>query len=81
MTATRFLLVAMIVSGLLGCTTGEKSGGGLHLGADGSFHPDGTAGIANYTGQGDSGEGWAGDSEGEGGPSAEKPVANDRVPH
>jgi hypothetical protein len=31
-------------------------------------HPDGTAAIANYTGQSDSGQGWAGNADGEGGP-------------
>jgi hypothetical protein len=61
---------------LAGCS----SNGPLHLGSDGSFHPDGTAGIADYTGQGDGGEGWAGDSSGEGGPSAELPAANDFKP-
>jgi hypothetical protein len=61
-------------SALLGCAK-------IGLGPDGSFHPDATAGIADYTGQGDSGEGWAGDSEGEGGPSAVQPDAVDERPH
>ena len=40
------------------------------FGCDGAVHPDGTAAIANYTGQGHSGQGWAGNADGEGGPSA-----------
>jgi hypothetical protein len=75
MIATKSLLALALAGGLLGCT----ADGIPHLGADGSFHPDATAGIAAYTGQGDGGQGWAGDSDGEGGPSAEKPVAADRV--
>jgi hypothetical protein len=75
MTATKLLLALTLAGGLLGCTAN-----GPHLGADGSFHPDGTAGIAGYTGQGDGGQGWAGDSDGEGGPSAEQPVAADHMP-
>jgi hypothetical protein len=75
MTATKLLLALALAGGLVGCT----AGGGPHLGGDGSVHPDGTAGIADYTGQGESGEGWAGNSDGEGGPSAEKPVADDRI--
>jgi hypothetical protein len=76
MTATKALWVLALAGGLLGCTTG----GTPHLGADGSFHPDATARIAGFTGQGDSGEGWAGNSDGEGGPSAEQPVSDDRFP-
>ena len=75
MIAMKLLPALALAAGLLGCT----ADGTPHLGADGSFHPDGTAAIADYTGQGDSGEGWAGDSEGEGGPSAEKPAADDRI--
>jgi hypothetical protein len=52
MTATKSLLALALAGGLLGCTAS-----GPHLGADGSFHPDATAGIAGYTGQGDGGEG------------------------
>lgn len=37
-------------------------------------------GIAGYTGQGHGGEGWAGDSSGEGGPSAELSAADDLTP-
>jgi hypothetical protein len=76
MKATKSLLALALAGGLLGCT----AGGTPHLGADGSLHPDATAGIAGYTGQGDGGQGWAGDSDGEGGPSAEQPVADDRTP-
>jgi hypothetical protein len=50
------------------------------LGCDGAVHPDGTAAIANYTGQGDSGQGWAGNADGEGGPSAIPPLASDLSP-
>jgi hypothetical protein len=50
------------------------------LGCDGSVHPDGTAAIANYTGQGDSGQGWAGNADGEGGPSAIPPLPSDLAP-
>jgi hypothetical protein len=64
---------------LLGCT-GVGSNGSVGLGPDGSIHPDATASIAGYTGQGHGGEGWAGDSSGEGGPSAELPAADDLIP-
>ena len=47
------------------------------LGYDGAVHPDGTAAIANYTGQGHSGQGWAGNADGEGGPSAIPPLPSD----
>jgi hypothetical protein len=50
------------------------------LGCDGAVHPDGTAAIANYTGQGDSGQGWAGNADGEGGPSAIPPLPSDLSP-
>ena len=72
--AARLLCALAIASTLPGCSNGG-------LGPDGSFHPDATAGIADYTGQGDSAEGWAGDSEGEGGPSAVQPDAADQRPH
>ena len=74
------LWVSICAGTLIGCTAGTGSNGSLGLGPDGSFHPDGTAGIAGYTGQGHGGEGWAGDSEGEGGPSAERPAADDLTP-
>ena len=35
----------------------------------GNIDPDGTAAISSFTGQGESGEGWIGNSNGEGGPS------------
>jgi hypothetical protein len=72
-------LWALICFGtLVGCATG--SNGSLSLGRDGSFHPDATARIAGFTGQGDGAEGWAGNSDGEGGPSAELPAADDLIP-
>jgi hypothetical protein len=54
--------------------------GTMVLGCDGSVHPDGTAAIANYTGQGESGQGWAGNADGEGGPSAIPPLLSDLSP-
>lgn len=72
------LWILICAGALVGCTAG--SNGSLGLGPDGSFHPDGTAGIAGYTGQGHGGEGWAGDSSGEGGPSAELPAADNLTP-
>jgi hypothetical protein len=74
------LWILIFAGTLVGCTAGAGSNRSLGLGPDGSFHPDRTAGIAGYTGQGDGGEGWAGDSEGEGGPSAERPAADDLTP-
>jgi hypothetical protein len=50
------------------------------LGCDGAEHPDRTAAIANYTGQGDSGQGWAGNADGEGAPSAITPLPSDLSP-
>jgi hypothetical protein len=50
------------------------------LGCDGAVHPDGTAAIANYTGQGHGGQGWAGNAGGEGGPSAIPPLPSDLSP-
>ncbi len=50
------------------------------MGCDGAVHPDGTAAIANYTGQGDGGQGWAGNADGEGGPSAIPPLPSDLSP-
>jgi hypothetical protein len=62
-------LWALLLCGALpGCVAGNNSNGAMHWGADGSIHPDFTAGIADYTGQGHAGEGWAGNSSGEGGP-------------
>ena len=49
-------------------------------GCDGAVHPDRTAAIANYTGQGDSGQGWAGNADGEGGPSSIPPLPSDLSP-
>jgi predicted small secreted protein len=69
------LWVLICAGTLSGCSNGS-----MGLGPDGSFHPDGTAGIAAYTGQGEGGEGWAGDSSGEGGPSAELPTHGDLSP-
>jgi hypothetical protein len=68
------LLCALAAIGLLAGCRAEG------FGKDGSIHPDPTEGIADYTGQGSSGEGWAGDSSGEGGPSAEQPLADTRLP-
>jgi hypothetical protein len=79
MTATKLLGTLVLAGTLVGCTAGAPTDGSLRLGSDGSFHPDATASISNYTGHGDSGEGWAGDSEGEGGPSAELPTTKDRI--
>ncbi len=70
----RQLWILAVVGPLLGCSN-------LGIGSDGSFHPDATANFANYTGQGDGGTGWAGDEDGEGGPSAIPPVADDKKPH
>lgn len=78
--AAKALWILICAGTLGGCTAGAGSNGSLGLGRDGSFHPDGTASIAGYTGQGDGGEGWAGDSDGEGGPSAERPAADDLIP-
>ena len=54
--------------------SGCAPNGMMVLGHDGAVHPDGTVAIANYTGQGDSGQGWAGNADGEGGPSAIPPL-------
>lgn len=70
------LWVPLLASPLVGCSTGS----GLGLGSDGSFHPDATAPISDYTGQGHDGEGWAGNSNGEGGPSAVQEAPSDAVP-
>ena len=35
----------------------------------GNIDPDGTAAISSFTGQGEFGEGWIGNSNGDGGPS------------
>jgi hypothetical protein len=76
--AAKPLWVLICTGALLGCAAG--SNGSLGLGRDGSFHPDATASIAGYTGQGEDGTGWAGNNDGEGGPSAELPAADDLVP-
>ena len=68
---TKSICLLILAGTLAGCAG---------FGSDGSVHPDGTAGIAGYTGQGRDGEGWAGDSSGEGGPSAEQPAADDLTP-
>ena len=73
----RFLgraLCALSIAGtLFGCASATKMG----FGPDGSVHPDVTTGIADYTGQGRDAEGWAGNSAGEGGPSAIPPAPDD----
>jgi hypothetical protein len=74
------LSVLIFAGGVLGCTPGAGSNGTVGLGPDGSVHPDATAGFADYSGQGDDGMGWAGNSSGEGGPSAELPTVNDHAP-
>jgi hypothetical protein len=79
MNVIKSLRILLLGSTLVGCTSGVPSGGGLHLSADGSIHPDATARIANYTGQGSFAEGWAGNSDGAGGPSQEQPLASDRT--
>jgi len=53
------------VAGLLALTAGFMAPQSARAAA----FPDGTAGISNFTGQGDFGEGWIGNSDGEGGPS------------
>jgi hypothetical protein len=74
------LWVLLLSGALPGCVPGDNSKGAIHWGADGSIHPDATAEIAGYTGQGHAGQGWAGNSSGEGGPSAVPPAANDHKP-
>ena len=72
---TRKLCMLALVGLLLGCSNPG-------VGSDGSFHPDVTAGFANYTGHGDSGTGWTGDDDLEkGGPSAILRRADDKKPH
>jgi hypothetical protein len=77
---TKPLAILICAGILLGCAAGAGSNGSLRVGQDGSVHPDGTGSIAGYTGQGDGGQGWAGDDSGEGGPSAERPAADDLIP-
>lgn len=72
----RLLSLLFLASALAGCAGRGQPG----LGSDGSSHPDMTQGIADYTGQGSDGEGWAGNSDGEGGPSAVPESPKDRVP-
>ena len=47
----------------------HQAGGAAHATWFGNVDPDGTAGLSDFTGQGDFGEGWIGNSDGEGGPS------------
>jgi hypothetical protein len=73
------LLVLICTGGILGCTPSPGSNGSVTLGSDGSVHPDATASFADFSGQGDDGMGWSGNSSGEGGPSAELPTTTDRT--
>ncbi len=73
MNVIRLLWTMALAGALAGCGAG--------FGRDGSVHPDITAGVADYTGQGDNGEGWIGNSDGEGGPSAETPPPNSMTAH
>jgi len=75
------LLSGLAVTGALaGCASSAESNGKLAFGPDGSIHPDLTAPEADYTGQGREGEGWAGNSDGEGGPSAVQPTPREQPP-
>jgi hypothetical protein len=69
----RLFGIMLLAGALAGCSSAGKFG----FGSDGSVHPDVTSGFADYSGQGRGGEGWAGNSDGEGGPSAIQPVADD----
>ncbi len=71
---------AMIIVWVLTATTTLAGCGSSEFGADGSIHPDHTAAIANYTGQGRGGTGWAGNSSGEFGPSEIPPTPDDFKP-
>ena len=73
MRAIKWLWILAIAATLTACTSS--------LGRDGSFHPDATARFSNYTGQGSDGEGWIGNSDGEGGPSAEPPLSETSPDH
>jgi hypothetical protein len=71
--------IVAVAGTLAGCAASPP--GALGFGSDGSLHPDATAGLANYTGQGEDGQGWAGDNDGEGGPSEIGPARDDLTPH
>jgi hypothetical protein len=75
-TFRRVTCTGIMIMFLSGCAPD----GTMILDCDGAVHPDGTAAIANYTGQGDSGQGWAGNADGEGGPSAIPPLPSDLSP-
>lgn len=71
---TKPIYLVWLIIALAGCAAGTASQNTIRLGRDGSFHPDATAGYAGYTGRGNDGEGWVGNSDGEGGPSAIPPA-------
>ena len=58
-------LFALAGAGLFALTAAFMAPPAAHA----AVFPDGTAGISNFTGQGDFGEGWIGNSNGDGGPS------------